>query len=142
MKRLLRKSLRDPLPNYKKRVFEQMVDKLAAKNLISKQIQTDVISGQKKILISLSKADKDQDNTISDSDVTILLFYAYCPQPMTRGNSGKLIISMNECIFIFMHYCDGYSGARPSHCLLLSEIVYPWGHGSPTYRQRGAPIQL
>ena len=106
MKRLLRKNLRDPLPNYKKRAFEQVLEKLEATNLISKQIQTDVINGQKKILISLPKADKEQEKKISDSDVTILLFYAYCPQPMTRGKNKKLIISLREiCTNVCMYVC-------------------------------------
>ena len=90
MKRLLRKSLHDSLPNYKKRAFEQVLKKLTAENLISKYVETSMTNGQKKIFISLPKSEDDQDKKISDSDVTILLFYAYCPQPMTRGNRNKL----------------------------------------------------
>ena len=89
MKRLLRQSLHGPLPNYKKRVFEKVLDKLESKNLISKQVETFTNTGKKKIIISLQKSKDDQDKEISDSDVTILLFYAYCPQPMTRGKRNQ-----------------------------------------------------
>ena len=90
MKRLLRKSLDDPLPNYKKRVFEKVLEQLEAKNLISKQVESSYLNhGQKKIIISLQKSEDEQGKEISDSDVTILLFYAYCPQPMTRGKRTK-----------------------------------------------------
>eukprot|EP01035_Chromulina_nebulosa_P055725 gene55725-76376_t len=92
MKRLLRKSLDDPLPNYKKRVFEKVLEQLEAKNLISKQVESSYLNhGQKKIIISLQKSEDEQGKEISDSDVTILLFYAYCPQPMTRAEQDKTI---------------------------------------------------
>lgn len=84
MKLLLKNSLRNKLieldSKYKKRAFNQALAILERKQLITKDSETD----SSKCLISLNVKD-DSNGNKSQGDVTILLFYAYCPQLMTRG---------------------------------------------------------
>jgi len=65
---------------YKKRTFKEVIKSLEEKKLIkvSNDIDNDSI-----VILNVSETNKDI--TAKPNDVTLLLFYAYCPSPMTRG---------------------------------------------------------
>mmetsp|Transcript_28853 Transcript_28853/g.41112 ORF Transcript_28853/g.41112 Transcript_28853/m.41112 type:complete len:466 (+) Transcript_28853:20-1417(+) len=71
---------------YKKRAFKEVIKTLEDKNLIklSNDIDNDSI-------VALNINEINKDIATKPNDVTLLLFYAYCPTQMTRAEQDKAI---------------------------------------------------